>query len=142
MVRFRSEPWIPNRGPLVEDCFAPLSNESRALSVYAFAAPSGRWHWDRFVGLLPHSVSFQVAVMRPPNDLEPPDHIPWHFSSNGQFSVKSLRTTFSRRSTFWPRTVCGTRFGAGRGKKNTCILVASSACSPTNKRALSSQMFV
>ncbi|KAJ1412575.1 Reverse transcriptase zinc-binding domain [Sesbania bispinosa] len=87
-VKFWRDPFIPSLGPLLNHSLRPIPFGLINLSASSYAE-NGAWTWNLIVDFLPQDIMLAIAGIKPPGDVEGPDHPTWLFSANGELSLKS-----------------------------------------------------
>ncbi|KAK0573533.1 hypothetical protein LWI29_009571 [Acer saccharum] len=87
-VKFWTDAWIPNFGPLIGHFLNPLSNEQSRENVADYFQ-SSEWHINKLSKVLPWCVIQRILSVHVDNEQGVRDKVIWGLSENGEFSVRS-----------------------------------------------------
>lgn len=88
-IRFWSDPWLCDTGPLKLLSFADIPACELHRPLKDFLDDNGNWDWSLFRHLLPTNILLQIAQSQFATAHDVPDTCSWSLNANGAFSVCS-----------------------------------------------------
>lgn len=88
-IRFWSDPWLRDTGPLKLLSFADIPADELNRPLKDFMDNNGDWNWSLFRHLLPTNLLSQIALSQSSTTVDEPDTCTWSLNTNGAFSVSS-----------------------------------------------------
>lgn len=88
-VKFWSDKWLENFGPLIQYVPQVSSVNNINAAVMDMVSPNNQWCWEAFAHLLHVQVVMRIASYQPPATDMKEDTRFWGSSASGKFTVKS-----------------------------------------------------
>ncbi|XP_028804491.1 uncharacterized protein LOC114759480 [Neltuma alba] len=89
LIRFWSDHWVGDLGPLKLLAFSPISAEDLDKAIVDYIDNSGNWRSTEFSNKLPSNIVTQVLNSKPPSDDAEPDKCHWNLTNRKEFTVSS-----------------------------------------------------